>query len=111
MSTQTRKRVKLATSWKNPAYDHIPWWPSQTDKQMLAQRIGSEIVSMRYGRHISQTELAQLIDSDQSSIARLEAGTSLPSIRFLQRIAFALQETITVTIPWQTAPTAQHKPE
>lgn len=63
-------------------------------KEYYTHDIASEIADMvfraRISRRISQEKLSRLIGTKQSSIARLEAGKSLPSLRFLEKIAVAL---------------------
>ncbi len=52
-------------------------------------RIAQEIIDARKRAGLTQAQLAELIETSQSSVARLEAGRQLPSTRTLLRIARA----------------------
>jgi DNA-binding XRE family transcriptional regulator len=55
---------------------------------------GYQIARLRIQRGLTQTELAEMIGTRQPSIARLENGSSVPSLSFLERIANALDARI-----------------
>ena len=55
---------------------------------------GYQIARLRIQRVLTQTELAEMIGTRQPSIARLENGSSVPSLSFLERIANALDARI-----------------
>ena len=59
---------------------------------------GYQIADHRLSMGLTQTELAALAGTSQSSIARLENGSSPPSISFLRRVAKALNATVEVKI-------------
>lgn len=52
-------------------------------------RIAQQIIDARKRAGLTQAQLAELIETSQSSVARLEAGRQLPSTRTLIRIAQA----------------------
>jgi len=47
---------------------------------------------------LTQTQLAELVGTRQPSIARLENGSSVPSISFLKKVAAALDARIEVKL-------------
>lgn len=49
-----------------------------------------QVIKMRTTYNLTQAELATLTGTTQSSIARLENGSTPPSLSFLRRIAKAL---------------------
>jgi len=49
-------------------------------------------------RRLTQTQLAEMIGTRQPSIARLENGSSIPSLSFLNKIAMALDAKIEVNL-------------
>ena len=53
-------------------------------------RIAEQVVAQRTARNLSQRELAELVGTTQSAIARLEAGGRPPRIDTLLKIADAL---------------------
>jgi DNA-binding XRE family transcriptional regulator len=59
---------------------------------------GYQIARLRMLRGLTQVELALMVGTQQPSIARLENGTSLPSLSFLQKVAAALQAKIEVRL-------------
>lgn len=52
--------------------------------------IATMVIHGRTKRDMTQDELAKLVGTGQSSIARLESGDSLPSLGFLKKISDAL---------------------
>ena len=56
----------------------------------LIFEISSMVEEERIRKGLTQKELADLVKTKQSSIARLERGISLPSLSFLQKIAESL---------------------
>lgn len=57
----------------------------------LFAQIAGEVADRRRARGLSQAELAELCDTTQSAIARLEAGGRPPRIDTLLRLANALE--------------------
>ena len=59
---------------------------------------GYQIARLRIQRGLTQTQLAEMVGTRQPSIARLENGTSVPSLSFLDRLAKALDAKIELHI-------------
>ena len=57
-----------------------------------------QVARLRIMRGLTQQQLAALVGTTQSSIARLESGKGKPSISFLERVVTALGGYMTVTI-------------
>jgi transcriptional regulator with XRE-family HTH domain len=55
-----------------------------------------QILLLRKERNLTQRELAGLINTTQSCIARLESGNYNPSLQFLQKIADACGKKIEI---------------
>ena len=62
-----------------------------------AIQLASDIRSLREKKGLSQRQLAELVGTTQSAIARLEGGRISPSLPTLDRIANALGAKVTVT--------------
>jgi ribosome-binding protein aMBF1 (putative translation factor) len=60
------------------------------DKAGRAIRLAREIRALRQARGLSQRDLAELVGTTQSAIARLEGGHVSPSLTTLDRVADAL---------------------
>lgn len=56
------------------------------------------IIEQRKLKGISQAELARKMGTRQSAIARLESGTYNPSLRFLKKVARALDAKIEIKL-------------
>lgn len=56
------------------------------------------IIERRIQKGITQAELARKAGTRQSAIARLESGTYNPSLRFLKRVAKALDAQIKISL-------------
>ena len=61
-------------------------------------RIADQVAQQRAARGLSQRELAELVGTTQSAIARLEGGGRPPRIDTLLRIAEALDCELTVEL-------------
>ncbi|HAT68129.1 MAG: hypothetical protein A2481_00565 [Candidatus Yonathbacteria bacterium RIFOXYC2_FULL_47_9] len=61
-----------------------------SDKEKIAIKIGGLITAARLHSKLSQTKLAEMIGTQQPSVARAEKGDVIPSIEFLYKIAKAL---------------------
>jgi DNA-binding XRE family transcriptional regulator len=61
-------------------------------------RIADQVQARRTARNLSQRELAELVGTTQSAIARLEAGGRPPRIDTLLRIAEALDCELSVEL-------------
>ncbi|MCL4378785.1 MAG: helix-turn-helix transcriptional regulator [Actinobacteria bacterium] len=59
-------------------------------------QIIDQLLSLRKERNLTQRELAGLINTTQSCIARLESGKYNPSLQFLQKIADACDKKIEI---------------
>jgi len=74
----------------------------QEDQDFLAAsdqlEPGYQVARIRIQRGLTQTQLAEMIGTRQPSIARLENGSSKPSLSFLQKIATALDAKIEVKL-------------
>lgn len=78
------KISNLHKKWiKNPEYKKA------FEESRVEFEIAREIIETRMKKGLSQEELAALMNTSQSAIARLESGSSLPSIRTLAKLAEA----------------------
>lgn len=59
--------------------------------------LARQVIETRIKSGLSQEELAQKMGTSQSSIARLESGASLPSIRTLMKFAEATDSEIQIS--------------
>jgi transcriptional regulator with XRE-family HTH domain len=53
-------------------------------------QVAEQVIRLRQARGLTQSELAELAETKQSGISRLETATSAPSLSFLLRVADAL---------------------
>ena len=79
-------------------------WQAQQnqDPEFVAESLeleaGYQIARLRLLRGMTQAELADMVGTRQPSIARLENGSSMPSLSFLERIAEALDAQVEIKI-------------
>jgi DNA-binding XRE family transcriptional regulator len=59
---------------------------------------GYQVARLRIQRGLTQAQLAELVGTRQPSIARLENGSSVPSLSFLDRVATALDARIELRV-------------
>lgn len=67
-------------------------------KQELINKISSNIVAIRQKNGLTQKKLAEIINTKQASISRLEKGNlnKFPTIEFLNRIANGLNKKLVI---------------
>lgn len=59
---------------------------------------GYQVARLRMLRGLTQAQLAEMVGTRQPSIARLENGSSAPSLSFLNKIAEALHAKIEIKL-------------
>jgi transcriptional regulator with XRE-family HTH domain len=55
---------------------------------------GYQVARLRIMQGLTQAQLAEMVGTRQPSIARLENGSSIPSLSFLNKVAIALNAKI-----------------
>ena len=61
------------------------------------QQVVSNLIQLRKSKRMSQQELAKKLNTKQSVISRIENGASVPSLRFVKRVAEALDTEVDIT--------------
>ena len=79
------------------------------DQGWFFARIAERVAEQRRARDLSQAELAELTDTTQSAIARLESGGRPPRIDTLLRIAEALDCELILELRPRTRPRRESK--
>lgn len=75
-----------------------PQLKREYDKLELQFKVASQIITMRQEKGVSQAELAKRMGTKQSAIARIESGNYNPSLKFLEKIAVALDVPLSLKI-------------
>ncbi|OIQ59943.1 helix-turn-helix domain-containing protein [Neomoorella thermoacetica] len=83
--------------FKNKLMEEPAFHQAYDDLEPEYQLIKS-IIEQRKLKGISQAELARKAGTRQSAIARLESGTYNPSLRFLKKVARALDAKIEIKL-------------
>jgi transcriptional regulator with XRE-family HTH domain len=60
--------------------------------------LADAVIALRLERGWSQAELAERTGTKQANISRLESGLANPSVKFLQKLANALGESLTIRL-------------
>jgi len=60
----------------------------KVNEKRLSVRVGKELKKLRATSELTQKSLALLIDTHSTAITRAEGGKYLPSLRWLQKIAW-----------------------
>lgn len=60
--------------------------------------LGHQIAQLRIQRGLTQAQLAELVGTRQTSIARMESGQSHPGLSYLQRVAEVLRARIEIKL-------------
>jgi len=66
-----------------------PGYKNAYEESRIEFELARQLIEARIKSGLSQEELAEKMGTSQSSIARLESGTSMPSMRTLNKFAKA----------------------
>ena len=67
-------------------------------------KLAAALIRLRLKKGLTQAQLAELLNTKQESIARLESGSSLPSLSTVKRVANALDAELEINLrPRQTS--------
>ena len=61
-------------------------------------KLAAALIRLRLAKGLSQEQLAELLHTKQESIARLESGSSLPSLSTVKRVADALDAELEISL-------------
>jgi transcriptional regulator with XRE-family HTH domain len=67
-------------------------------------RLASDLIRLRIARGLTQEQLANLLNTKQESIARLESGGSLPSLSTVKKVAEALDAELEISLRPRSKP-------
>ncbi len=68
-------------------------------------QLATALIRLRLARGLTQEQLARLLNTKQESIARLESGSSLPSLSTVKKVANALDARIEIKLQPKHQPT------
>ncbi|MDL1893680.1 helix-turn-helix domain-containing protein [Sphingobacteriales bacterium CHB3] len=90
MNTTKRKRLE-AKGWKvGSTADFLDLSPEEAAYVEVKLALSKRLQAARRGKNLSQEQLAQLLKSSQSRVAKMEAGDPTVSLDLLVRSLFAL---------------------
>lgn len=61
-------------------------------------QLAAAMIRLRLSKGLTQEELAKLLNTKQASIARLESGSSLPSLSMVKKVADALDAEVEIKL-------------
>jgi len=61
-------------------------------------KLAAALIRLRLAKGMTQEQLAALLNTKQESIARLESGSSLPSLSTVRRVANALDAELEINL-------------
>lgn len=61
-------------------------------------KLAIALIRLRLAKGLTQEELARLLNTKQESIARLESGSSLPSLSTVKKVADALDADLEINL-------------
>ena len=61
-------------------------------------KLAAAVIRLRVARGLTQAQLADLLNTRQESIARLESGSSLPSLSTVRKVADALDADLEINL-------------
>jgi transcriptional regulator with XRE-family HTH domain len=73
-------------------------------------KLASTLIQLRLSKGLTQEELAKKIHTKQAGIARLESGSSLPSLSTVKRVAEALDADLDITVRPKSQPSTHAIP-
>jgi transcriptional regulator with XRE-family HTH domain len=64
----------------------------------MEYKLASELIRLRLAKGLTQAQLASLLNTKQESIARMESGSSLPSLTTIRKVADALNAELEINL-------------
>ena len=61
-------------------------------------KLAAALIRLRLSKGLTQEELASVLNTKQASIARLESGSSLPSLTMVKKVAEALDAELEIKL-------------
>ena len=61
-------------------------------------KLAAALIQLRLSKGLTQEELARVLNTKQASIARLESGSSLPSLTMVKKVADALDAELEIKL-------------
>ena len=61
-------------------------------------KLASDLIRLRLAKGLTQEQLAKLLNTKQESIARMESGSSLPSLSTVKKVANALDAELEINL-------------
>ena len=61
-------------------------------------KLATALIRLRLAKGLTQEQLAELLNTKQESIARLESGSTLPSLSTVKRVASALDAELEINL-------------
>lgn len=61
-------------------------------------KLAAALIRLRLAKGLTQEELAKLLNTKQESIARLESGSSLPSLSTVKKVADVLDADLEISL-------------
>ncbi len=61
-------------------------------------KLASDLIRLRLAKGLTQEQLAKLLNTKQESIARLESGSSLPSLSTVNKVANMLDAEVEINL-------------
>jgi transcriptional regulator with XRE-family HTH domain len=61
-------------------------------------KLASALIQLRLAKGLTQEQLAKLLNTKQESIARLESGSSLPSLSTVKKVADTLDAKLEISL-------------
>jgi transcriptional regulator with XRE-family HTH domain len=68
------------------------------EKLSTEYKVAAELIRLRISAGMTQAELAKAANTQQASIARMESGSSLPSLTMIKRIADVLDADLEIKL-------------
>ena len=75
-----------------------PEFKKEYDALEPEYKLASTLIQLRLSKGLTQEQLAEKLQTKQSSIARLESGESLPSLSTVRRVAEALDAELDIVV-------------
>jgi transcriptional regulator with XRE-family HTH domain len=96
-----------AKNLRKKLLENSPAFREEYFKRDIPLEISHMIILERVKRGLTQSDLARLVGTQQSGIARTEKGLTYPDIDFLDRIAHALDMHLSIELKESTTYTTQ----
>jgi len=91
------KNTKSFSKWRDRTLSSNPEVAEEYKKLQPEFDVIRQVINLRLQRNLTQTQVARKMNTTQSAIARLESGSTNPTVNLLNKLAKSLDSRLNIS--------------